>query len=274
MITKLRQSGFTLVEIAIVLLIVTILLGYSVAMFPLQQELKQYRHVDAEMDSVIEHLIAFAQVNGRLPCPDTSGDLNGTGAGVIDGQEDTDDLVDNDDGTAVADGLVDNCKAFFGFLPARTLGMNGKFNSAGLLVDPWDTGYGNALSDFDFTGVGAVDLVSPNGIRDEGIANLAPDLFVCDDSTEVGTDLDCNDVTGDEVLGSNGEVSAIVISIGKDSVIPATSNIQGENIDNFHNGILDKVYIFAARRDDYDDVVRWIPTNLLLTKMIEADKLP
>ena len=34
-----NQSGFTLVEIAIVLLIVAILLGYTVAMFPRQQEL-------------------------------------------------------------------------------------------------------------------------------------------------------------------------------------------------------------------------------------------
>ena len=67
-----RQTGFTLVEIAIVLLIVTILLGYTVAMFPIQQELKQYRKVDSELDDIIGHLIGFAQVNGRLPCPDTT----------------------------------------------------------------------------------------------------------------------------------------------------------------------------------------------------------
>ena len=40
---KSINAGFTLVEIAIVLLIVTILLGYTVALFPRQQELKQYR---------------------------------------------------------------------------------------------------------------------------------------------------------------------------------------------------------------------------------------
>ena len=63
------QQGFTLVEIAIVLLIVTILLGYTVAMFPRQQELKQYRAVDQEMDHIIDAIVGFAQVNGRLPCP-------------------------------------------------------------------------------------------------------------------------------------------------------------------------------------------------------------
>jgi prepilin-type N-terminal cleavage/methylation domain-containing protein len=66
---KWKQSGFTLVEIAIVLLIVTILLGYTVALFPSQQKLKQYRAVDRQMDEVMEAIIGFAQVNGRLPCP-------------------------------------------------------------------------------------------------------------------------------------------------------------------------------------------------------------
>jgi prepilin-type N-terminal cleavage/methylation domain-containing protein len=37
------ESGFTLVEIAIVLLVVAVLLGYTVALFPKQQELKKYR---------------------------------------------------------------------------------------------------------------------------------------------------------------------------------------------------------------------------------------
>ena len=66
---KPTQTGFTLVEIAIVLLIVGILLGYTVALFPRQQELKQYRAVERQMNEIIEALIGFAQVNGRLPCP-------------------------------------------------------------------------------------------------------------------------------------------------------------------------------------------------------------
>ncbi len=255
------QSGFTLVEIAIVLLIVTILLGYSVAMFPLQQELKQYRHVQAEMDSVLEHLVAFAQVNGRLPCPDTSTDID-TSGNTIDGEEDR--LG------------INACEAYFGFLPGRTLGINGKYNAAGALIDPWDSGYGYAISDFNagFAGNPDIDLVTPNGIRDEGISNVKPDLYICDDSDELGDDLNCTEVTGSEVVGANGEVAAVVISLGKDSNIPATSNIQAENLDNFHDGTLDKVYIFSPRRDDYDDVVRWLSTNLLFSKMIEADQLP
>jgi prepilin-type N-terminal cleavage/methylation domain-containing protein len=246
------QAGFTLIEIAIVLLVVTILLGYTVAMFSVQQELRQYRNAESQMDSAIRHLTAFAQVNGRLPCPDT-------GAGTIDGLEDA---------------LVDDCVAFFGFLPAKTLGMNGKFNDQGVLLDPWGSGYGYAVSAVDVGADGTFELVSANGIRNAGIAAVQPDLFICDDSNTPGDDIDCTTVTGNEVLGSNGEVAAVLVSMGKDSDIPASSNIQAENIDNFDDGTLDKVYIFSPQREDYDDVVKWISTNLLFSKMIEAEQLP
>jgi len=254
------QAGFTLIEIAIVLLVVTILLGYTVAMFSVQQELKQYRNAESEMDSVIEHLVAFAQVNGRLPCPDTSTDSVAP-ANSIDGEEDRVGIND--------------CEAFFGFLPARTLGMNGKYDAAGVLIDPWGSGYGYAVSDDPGVINVDIDLVTPNGIRDEGIANVTSNLFICDDnSNPPGDDVDCTTVTGTEVVGANGAVAAVVISLGKDFDIPASSNIQAENLDDFHNGSNDKVYIFSPRRDDYDDVVKWLPTNLLFSKMIEADQLP
>ena len=55
--TAPSESGFTLVEIAIVILIVAILLGYTVALFPKQQELKKYRAVEKEMDEIIAAIV-------------------------------------------------------------------------------------------------------------------------------------------------------------------------------------------------------------------------
>ena len=254
-----KQRGFTLIEIAIGLLVLAILLGYTVALFPVQQELKQYRHADAEMEEIIDAIISFAQINGRLPCPDTD-----AGPLTADGLEDT---------TA---GPV-SCAAFFGFVPARTLGLNGNYAPDGTLLDPWGVGYGYAVSDINNGQPAPNDdriLVTANGIRDFGITNVQPDLFVCDDSATTGVDLDCTAVTGDEILGSNGEVAAVIISLGKDNEIPATSNVQAENLDDFDNGTNDKVFVFAARGDNFDDIVKWIPTNLLISKMIEADRLP
>lgn len=250
---KRIQTGFTLVEIAIVLLVVSILLGYTVAMFPAQQNLKKYRQVDREMDEIVEHLIGFAQVNGRLPCPDTS---NGTG--TIDG------LEDQNAGT-------NGCEAFFGFLPGRTLGVQGVYDAAGSLLDPWGSGYGYAVSDIlDGTGTDRL-LVTTNGIRAEGMTNVTPDLFVCSDSNAVGMDADCSTVSGADVAAN---IPAVVISMGRDAELPATSNIQEENTDDFHDGTTDKVYISASQRDDYDDEVRWISINLLFSRMIAAEQLP
>jgi len=258
---RVRQSGFTLIEIAIVLLIVTIVLGYSVAMLPLQQELKQYRNADTEMDSIIEHLVAFAQVNGRLPCPDTATDTDGV-ANSVDGLEDQHSNANT------------GCEAFFGFLPARTLGMNGKYDDSGRLIDPWGSGYGYAVSNIDRDGVGGdgkPDLVTANGIRDEGLANVDPDLQVCSDSAITGMDLTCADVSGNTVVDN---VAVVIVSLGKDNALPPVSAIQQENTDDFDNGTNDKVYIFSPRRDDYDDIVKWIPRSLLFSRMIEAEQLP
>ena len=303
------QTGFTIIEIAIVLLIVTILLGYTVALFPIQQELKQYRQAEREMELIVDHLIGFAQVNGRLPCPDTSGGVGnvaGTVNGVLDGFEDTadnfrnhpdggvgtswgddDDLADDN----IFDGEVDGCLAFSGFLPAGTLGITGGIDATtGRLLDPWGQPYRYAVSDInaDFNadlddgdndiGIG-LDLVTPNGIREEGLPAFAttispPDLFICNDSNAAGADLTCADVSGADVVTN---IAAVVISTGKDRGSVA-SEIQGENTDDFQDGTNDKVYIYATRSDvagaEYDDIVKWISTNVLFSKMIEANQLP
>jgi prepilin-type N-terminal cleavage/methylation domain-containing protein len=279
------ESGFTLIEIAIVLLIVTILLGYTVALFPVQQELKQYRQVEEEIKEIIGQLIGFAQINGRLPCPDTSGDINETGiSGVIDGQADTDDLIINATGAPApsTDDVIDNCKAFFGFLPSATLGMNGDINVDGQLQDPWGEPYRYHISNVTTAGFPAIDLVSPNGIREEGLIAVTPDLNVCTTSLNASaTNLICGEpgVEGKNVVTG---VAVVIISTGKDRntklLVADNSPIQIENLDGFHNGTIDKVYTASTRSDvnntEYDDVVKWISTNQLFTKMIEADQLP
>lgn len=290
-LTRARvQPGFTLIEISIVLLIVAILLGYSVAMFPVQQDLKKYRKLDSDMDDIVDHLIGFAQVNGRLPCPDTNGNINGLGAGTFDGQEDSDDVIDNVDtvgGTAPADLIIDSCKGFSGFLPAGTLGLTGNIDSVGRLLDPWGQPYRYHVSNIDFNSVGGLggndanidtlagaDLVSPDGISEEGLSSVNPNISICTDSNNAtATDVVC-DGSGTSIVIN---AAAVVISTGKDIGL-VTSNIQDENRDDFNDGTNDLVYTFSTRSDvsgaEYDDGVRWISPNVLYSKMIEAGQLP
>ena len=126
-------------------------------------------------------------------------------------------------------------------------------------------------------GDGNIDLVVANGVRAEGLSNVTADLFICDDGAAppAPNDTDCAAAGSNDVMIN---VAAVVISQGKDHGTIA-SNIQTENVDNFGAGaMVDKVFVFSTRSDvagaEFDDVVKWLSTNQLFSKMIEADQLP
>src|SRR5450830_1543922 len=93
-----RQSGFTLVEIAIVLLIVGLMIGGILG--PLFSQLEQRRVSDTKrtMEEAREALYGYALRNGYLPCPAISS-ING-----------------------LEDRTGNLCNKRYGFLPWATLG--------------------------------------------------------------------------------------------------------------------------------------------------------
>ncbi len=282
-----RQSGFTLVEIAIVLLIVTILLGYTVAMFPRQQELKQYRAVEREMDELIEAIIGFAQVNGRLPCPaipNSGGSEDGGGGG--------------------------NCNNYGGFVPVNTLGLAGKLNQDILLLDPWGNPYRYYVTNNDFATAGTVgrsDFVWNGEMRAVGLVDSNGDNYIdldgryliCDDN---GTSIDDECTGANEVFGNAdgaGQYAGapfVLISLGKnwaDTPVLDELENRGGSLTNTDLGMvngpsLNEYFLkdvgaggqttFIRRptgfADDFDDVVRWVSPNILFSRMIEAGQLP
>jgi prepilin-type N-terminal cleavage/methylation domain-containing protein len=283
------QHGFTLVEIAIVLMIVTILLGYTVALFPRQQELKQYRAVEQEMDQVIAAIIGFAQVNGRLPCPATpaSGGMESGGGGA-------------------------DCNFYGGFVPINTLGLSGGLNADFLLLDPWGNPYRYYVTNNDADLDGLSDFVENNGMRNVGIGdNLPPggdgytDLdgryLICDDN---GTTIDdectgANQVFGNFLAGPPDLYAGapfVLVSNGKNWNAAAPLNDELENfgssqsntdlimglgpslneymLKNVNGGQTTFVHRPTGFADDFDDVVKWVSPHLLFSKMIEAGQLP
>jgi prepilin-type N-terminal cleavage/methylation domain-containing protein len=287
MTMKLRQSGFTLVEIAIVLLIVTILLGYTVALFPQQQQLKQYRALNLEMDRVMEAIIGFAQVSGRLPCPALA---NGTG---------------NEDNNA------NGCGEYGGFVPANTLGLDGRLNEDGLLIDPWGNPYRYYVTDVDFNGDGNSDFTVPGEMRKIGLVdsdgNGAIDLegryLICD---AAGANNDncvgVNTVFGrlfDNLGWPDDRYSGapfVLLSMGKNwsDGVPAGDELKNSGAtevtgtsgtkyrvkvvedDVPANEIGDTTFVKrpSGFADDFDDVVRWVSPSVLYSRMIQAGQLP
>ena len=108
------QPGFTIVEMAIVLVIVGLLIGGLLVPLATQKEQQRRGENAALLNEAAQALIGFAIVNGRLPCPDTDA-LNSPTSG----QENP--------------CAADNTTAYYGRLPWVTLGINAEF-------DPWADG--------------------------------------------------------------------------------------------------------------------------------------
>ncbi len=71
---KWMQAGLTLLEMAIVLVVLGIILGMTL---PLLSELSRHRHVrltQRDLEEIREALAGYAGIHGRLPWADTNGD--------------------------------------------------------------------------------------------------------------------------------------------------------------------------------------------------------
>lgn len=66
--------GFTLVEMAVVLVIVGILIGGMVTSLSAQRELRDYNDAKLQLERIREALYGYAIINGKLPCPTTTTD--------------------------------------------------------------------------------------------------------------------------------------------------------------------------------------------------------
>lgn len=269
---KIRSSqGFTLIELAIVLLVVAIILGYTVAMFPIQQELRAYRAADAEMERITDALYAFARVNGYLPCPAT---IATNGFQCRDGDATLDGGCEAPSGNNAVP-----CDAWFGFVPGKELGLDGSYSAVnGLMLDPWGQPYRYQVAEGDSDGDGSDDFVQTNGMQAATIANLAPNLVVCNVDPSPGVaNADLSNCGGGNPSIVAQNLPAVVLSTGKDTAgdVATTSWIQRENLDN---GVVDRVFVQVPFNDaagtEFDDLVKWLAPNVLYSRMIDAGQLP
>jgi prepilin-type N-terminal cleavage/methylation domain-containing protein len=66
-----HSKGFTLVEMAIVLVIVGLLISAFLAPLSAQRDLNDYAKARTDLEQIKEALYGYAIINGRLPCPTT-----------------------------------------------------------------------------------------------------------------------------------------------------------------------------------------------------------
>lgn len=250
---KLESYGFTLVEMAIVLMIVGLLLGGLLPTLSSQVEQRRASETNKQLDEIKGALIGYAVINGRLPCP-ASPTSNG---------------VESPVGGA-------NCSNFYnGFVPAATLGLSGT-DSSGYAVDSWGNRIHYAVTSWSSTTPSVNNVfTTANGMSTVGISNLSPNLLVC--STASTSSSSCS--VANSALTSPPGVPVVIYSTGKNGGYGGSGIDEAEN-PNPISGDNDRVFVShtptpaTAGNGEFDDLVIWISPNVLINRMVAAGKLP
>lgn len=78
------SAGFTLMELAMVLLIVALLAGGLLMPLSAQVDLRRSRDTERALADIREALLGYAAINGRLPCPSSENDPANANYGMED----------------------------------------------------------------------------------------------------------------------------------------------------------------------------------------------
>jgi len=247
------SRGFTLIEIAVVLLILGALLTGLLA--PLGAQVDQRRTSDTQrtLDMAMESLIGFAAVNGRLPCP-----ASATTNGVED---------------PVGGGVCNH--PFDGYFPAATLGV-GPVDAQGYLVDGWGSPQNRVRYAVTNTAPvcagGNPAYTTPGGMRacwSQIVAGAAaPTLSVCSTSTGIAGG---NCAAGATLTGT---APAVIFSLGKNAPTGGTGADEAENLSNNRAFVWHTPTASNAPNGEFDDMMIWMSPNILYSRLISAGQLP
>ena len=240
------QQGFSLIEMAFVLVIVTLLLGGLLVPFATQVEQKRIAETQKAMDEIKEALLGYAVANGRLPCPVT-------GLPPMSG-----------------DAPAPPCANVAGFLPYSTLGVS--------RADAWGRLYRYAVSaNFTTTTAFALPTYNSSGIC---LTSCATIVVKTRDSSVGATALTNGAVAVVISFGKNGYGG---YSADGYPVAPLTDTTSDEYANatlgspffsRTQTGPRPSCKDGTANPCEFDDLLTWLSPNVLFNRMVAAGKLP
>lgn len=238
------QNGFTLIELAVVLMIVGLLLGGMLV--PLSAQLEQRNITDTQksLSEINEAIIGYALVNGRLPCPaDPTIATGSANAGI-------------------SRATCTTAANSTGVLPWATLGVSE--------TDAWGNRFTYRVTP-DFAD--AIGSGTYGGCTPSPIPTLAS-FGLC----SVGNLNVLSAATGGTTIA--GSVPAVIISHGRNGAGAYTQQgaqlAVSSNADEQENsnGSSNNIYVSHALTQTFNDLVVWISPNILFNRMVAAGKLP
>jgi prepilin-type N-terminal cleavage/methylation domain-containing protein len=230
------MAGFTLVEIAIVLVIVGLLIGGLVT--PLQTQIEQRRQAETQkaLDEARDALLGFALRNGYLPCPAIS---------ASDGLEDR-------------SGATCTGNRRYGYLPWATLGLN--------KLDSWNHLYHYSVTPAFSNSVTLFTLKTPRDIsiatRDAS-GQLTPASGAADTVAVILS-------LGHNGYGATSDQGTRLADAGSGNA-DEKLNLSSDGTAFISRPPLDNP---AAPGGAFDDMLVWLSPNILYNRMVAAQRLP
>ena len=225
------KGGFTLVELAIVLVVISLLLVALMGPLAAQQEQKAIMDTRKQMEEAREALFGFLVANGRLPCPaDPALNTSNVAAGL-----------ERAGGCALP-------ATQSGVLPWRALGLKE--------VDAWGNRFTYRVS--------SAFAASPT-------MTSAGDVRIFADA-----------LAATQITNTN-EVVAVIVSHGRHAdgawtknggQLAASSDAEEAENSDGNDKFIDHSNTATQPNDPYDDLLVWVPRNLVFNKLIASGRLP
>lgn len=230
------SAGFTLLELAIVLMIVGLLLSSLMPPLSAQIDQRRYNETQQHIAEIREALIGFSVAHGRLPRPAVS-------------------AADGTENSACADE-----EACTGFVPWVTLGVR--------KTDAWNKMIRYSVTPAYANGAITLNTVATKRVMTRDATGVG--IYVVGAASACSTSIRC--------------APAIVYSAGKNhwgfsedgTALPEGPPTHADERTNANaNAIfITRLQSSGPAGGEFDDIVTWLPTYVLMNRMVAAGRLP
>ena len=251
------MRGFTLIEVMVVIVILTILASGLAVPLAAQLQMRRAAETERTLDAAREALLGFAAAHGRLPCP--ASEAGGGEESFAPG----------------GDATNGNCSNFYdGLLPGAALGLS-PLDARGYVRDAWASPR-NRVRYAVFGGGAAVNGVV-NPLTREGGMRLAtmPALggashfiFICS-TAAAASGANC----GPAANQLTRRAAFVLVSLGANApAVPAPGGDEARNLSGTPVFVQREASI--ASGNEFDDIVAWTPVHLVINRLLSAGLLP
>jgi type II secretory pathway pseudopilin PulG len=249
------RAGFSLLELALVLLVLTVALSALAAPLAAQVQLRRNEETRRLLDEAKEALLGFAAAHGRLPCP---------------ASESSRGMESFAPGGDASNGLCSHFRG--GYLPGAALALS-PLDAEGFVRDAWMQPANRIRYAVHGAGV-SINAVSQPLTRAGGMqaATLpalaaAPHyLFICSRAHALS---DC----GPAANQLTRRAAFVLLSPGANAVAtPAAGSDEARNLDG--DGTFVSRDFSKVPGEEFDDIVQWVAVHLVINRMILAGRLP